>query len=927
MASKDIGIKSCTNDFVDPKLTIDDSIFLPVIGEVYYFEYCSRGRCQEFCAEVSKITDSMSIPNTTVIQSYDNCDSCLQENYDSLSFVECIEGFFGKININVSQWDITLPTIGDVYFLTFYTSFESTINQYQGCFIFQGYSNQQGFNNNVFLTDAEEKTDCETCFLDSPIVYSVIECLSGSTYYITFPDNTYDGHLVSFTDSAGLTQYCGIVNKLVSPPVPTTGILVTDLGLPELTGLDCEDCLETVAEKRKIQSCLNPTETEIVWASTLFNVGESTHLSTGAGCYTITEDVVPPESAVTLNELANYAPQEICEDCLECYGLIYDYITCEKVAIPPQPIDIIDTESNSLFGASDMVITSADTLFAVFRSSNKIGEFDLTTQSFESQSNPVLFSPVSLDIDESNNIICVANSNNSTITFFDTTNLNNSYGYVISGESLASNYVYYDPIDGLFYVVFNGADLTTPRIKVLSASTYNSVNQITAFGNSPFKSYNYIIRVGTSFYVSSPNTATIEVYDTLYNLTSTILLPFSAVDIDYDSASNNLYVLGNNNTYCTVNLSTSAIGSYFYSTDCSIFGESKKIKINSSLNKIFITHSNCNEIIIINYLTNTLTNIISGLFDDGISQVLPIELDTSGNTWFGSSSDIFRLSDEGLDFVTGQTASNELLTTGQTFFNPYLNVCCEITNRESSTSEFIESNQYWSMVNYNDCSSCTGQTHETFVCSLCNDDGFGFEAILVAPAGQHTIGDIVRSEFGSSNFLCFEIEDNYNIDDYGDNYPVFETSATSYTTCEDCNNSSLVGLTLVNCDTLQSLTVNVSINDWLVISGFNGIPLTTISDENGVCYQIVNICPIDNDGPTFEVSNFYLNQVFCRLSNQPLLPVSAGTEYLVCNICEGPSGYTANTIVPPHPVWVRPNGQQVTLLDAVALGGMFGLNN
>ena len=56
---------------------------------------------------------------------------------------------------------------------------------------------------------------------------------------------------------------------------------------------------------------------------------------------------------------------------------------------------------------------------------------------------------------------------------------------------------------------------------------------------------------------------------------------------------------------------------------------------------------------------------------------------------------------------------------------------------------------------------------------------------------------------------------------------------------------------------------------------------------------------------------------------------TAGTEYTVCVICEDccQSGTTATTINPPHPTWTRPDGDAVVLLDAVALGGMFGLNN
>jgi hypothetical protein len=60
-----------------------------------------------------------------------------------------------------------------------------------------------------------------------------------------------------------------------------------------------------------------------------------------------------------------------------------------------------------------------------------------------------------------------------------------------------------------------------------------------------------------------------------------------------------------------------------------------------------------------------------------------------------------------------------------------------------------------------------------------------------------------------------------------------------------------------------------------------------------------------------------------------LISISAGTEYTVCVICEDccGSGTTATTVNPPHPTWTRPDGNSVVLLDAVQLGGMFGLNS
>jgi hypothetical protein len=56
---------------------------------------------------------------------------------------------------------------------------------------------------------------------------------------------------------------------------------------------------------------------------------------------------------------------------------------------------------------------------------------------------------------------------------------------------------------------------------------------------------------------------------------------------------------------------------------------------------------------------------------------------------------------------------------------------------------------------------------------------------------------------------------------------------------------------------------------------------------------------------------------------EPLPPISAGTEYFICNICDG----VATQVAPPHPVWTNNQGLDVILMDAVALGGPNGLNN
>lgn len=65
------------------------------------------------------------------------------------------------------------------------------------------------------------------------------------------------------------------------------------------------------------------------------------------------------------------------------------------------------------------------------------------------------------------------------------------------------------------------------------------------------------------------------------------------------------------------------------------------------------------------------------------------------------------------------------------------------------------------------------------------------------------------------------------------------------------------------------------------------------------------------------------NDLYYLVYGRPLSPISAGTEYFFCTICDG----VATQVAPPHPVWTNNQGLDVILMDAVALGGPNGLNN
>jgi len=932
MAILSLKLEFCGKFISIGQVIVDDTLNEISIGSVYNLSGCTivKGReiCFNDCFTVVGFEQSASIPNTVILNSYgiDGCTDCQLDTSNYLVFNECLRnGLLGRIFVPISGFTGT-TVIDDVYLLSMYVNYDGDQIQYTGCFQLIGYSiNKNDGDYDVFILEQTQKTDCEICLKESPIIYEVLDCLNpfGSPYYISLPSTGFEYHLITFTDLDGLTQYCGNVKGTIVGQ-PTTGILISDLGIPEETGVTCDDCLLNVAEKRKLVNCLNPLDIEIVWASTLFEPEQSTHLSSGDGCYEISPDVVSGET-VTITELANFDPQNDCNTCFECYGLVYDYQTCEPQEVCG-PQNIITTNNfGTGLSTRDIKIDSNDNIFITFNQSGRIAKYDLNTLSFVEQSNNVLNGAYGIDIDETNGVICVSNRFSNYVSFFNYTFLSNGYSLP---SSFGGNKVYLNPNDGYFYVTFDNC-CSSPNVKVYSGSSFCGMTLTTEFG-SISNSYRDIIQVGSSIYVASYNTQSIEVYDTSYNLTNTIFLGQFPTSFDYNPLNNTLYISTISPIYIKLDLSTNGIVLNSFSSNCWSTTEFVKIKLNTNTNKLYITNTNCNSIHEFDLTTDTLIRIYDDeLTSNGVLGTFAMDNDTSGNTWFGSYDRAFELGCTN-QIINGQTIGNEFLSAGTTFFNYQLSACCEITSVSNNTDDSFTFNEYLSMLHYEDCQTCTGTTHELFYCQSC--DG-SIEAVLVAPSLTFTIGQFVRSHWGNSHFLCFEIMDNYTVADYGTGYPSFEAQGEPpFASCSACTSGTSIGLTIINCDTLVPSQVNVTLENWLQIAGFpTFVQNPVISDSNGVCYQVVNLCPIDNNNPEFPIQEFFVNQLFCRLSNatpgRPA-PVSAGTEYFACQICcPCESGGTVTSVAVPHPVWTGLYGNAVTLLDAVQLGGMNGLNN
>jgi hypothetical protein len=887
------------------------------IGPIRPIQECFPFGC--YVVDRINLSDSDQ-PDAVIVNSYgSNCTDCTNDIANYLVFGNC---FFEGNELYVPIEQITpTPVVGDFYYLEYLIGGRGEVYNSFGCFRFRNRIYLQPgdrIEQEVVILNETIQPDCQTCLDSSPIVYEGYDCVGETQFFVALPSEGLENHLITYTDLDGLTQYCGLIKSVVRDQTPTV-LLVSILGLFNDETNNCEDCLLLSNEKKELINCLEPT-TEVVWASVLFTPGISTHISGGDGCYEI-GDTVDPSTPITIPELANYEPHDNCEDCLECHGLIYEYTSCEELEVCRVTNSINFSNLSNLYSGRDFVIDSNNYMFVPFRDSNAIGKYDLTTQTLVQISSSVLSGAESVAIDEGNGVVCVSNYNSNYVTFFDYNDLT-----LFVNRTTLSNpkKVYYEPVDGYFYVTINSC-CGGPGIFVYTGSSYSSMTQAANFGNN--NAYKDIVRIGSDIYTITQS-ATLEIWSIVgltYTQINTINLGVGVDSLTYDSVSNVIYIKTFTNYYLKFFVGSATLSIINYSAPCG-FGEGK-ITVNNSTNKIYITDSSCNIIYEFDKITDTLIRTYNNLSNDGVSQVYGIGIDTSSNTWFSAYNNLFQLTCS-LEFINGSVTSNEYLPTGTTFFNYSLSACCEITSIESITDEnFLGTTEYLSMLHFEDCVTCLGSDVQIFVCRDCSDFG---EGLLISSGGTHNVGDFVRSQYGNSDFVCLEIIDVYT-SNYGNGYLSFVSDGNSYTSCEECSSGSSIGLTIINCDTLVPSHVNVSLSEWSEIAGYPfSIPSSVVSDSNGTCYQVANACPIDNNNPEFRVSNYYYNQSFCRASNQRTEPPrSAGTEYFECVICCdcGSTGSTVTQVSPPHPVWTDGYGTPVTQLNMVALGGMFGLNN
>jgi hypothetical protein len=274
-----------------------------------------------------EITDLDATGSTVYAQAtYDDCYDCLNNNYGTVTFDSC-DGTITGVEVPISELGY-LPIVGDSFYGTVDVNNEG-IRRVTTCWqvtSIKQYGNEAAYNGRDLSSIVGETTSyteggCQDCFLANATTYEVLRCNEEvSDYVLLLPG--YSGNTISYTD--GTNIYCGVVNaQSIGTPEWT---FVSDYGNPG-DGNFCEDCLATENQKILLESCTDPRNQLVVWSSTLFGIGDYSHLSTDDGCFRV---VGPTDEKISSPYFLNFVPSPGCDPCIECNGIAYEYSTCSE---------------------------------------------------------------------------------------------------------------------------------------------------------------------------------------------------------------------------------------------------------------------------------------------------------------------------------------------------------------------------------------------------------------------------------------------------------------------------------------------------------------------------------------------------------------------------------------------------------------------
>lgn len=284
--------------------------------------------------------------------------------------------------------------------------------------------------------------------------------------------------------------------------------------------------------------------------------------------------------------------------------------------------------------------------------------------------------------------------------------------------------------------------------------------------------------------------------------------------------------------------------------------------------------------------------------------------------------------------ISGVSDSGSILSyqylespVGTIFYYPPFNECCEITGFEPPT------NYNWSVSSletFDTCSDCLSPTDHFVWYGSSDCDGI-LGGIAVTTTVGFGVGDFVKIKIGNSDYLCVELVDVYDYGLYGPLESYNSLTTESYSTCNECNSTSRIGVSVLSCETNEASYVNIPLNTWYAVAGYNEVfEGLILSDYDGNCYRVINSCPINSGGGNLDVQHIFTSCSVCYDFYHPIIHVNQYYETVIVGVADGPDGDTQIvTFNTPHPIWTDGDDTRRTLIqdNAITLGGFNGLNN
>jgi hypothetical protein len=262
---------------------------------------------------------------------------------------------------------------------------------------------------------------------------------------------------------------------------------------------------------------------------------------------------------------------------------------------------------------------------------------------------------------------------------------------------------------------------------------------------------------------------------------------------------------------------------------------------------------------------------------------------------------------------------------GTIFYHASFNECCQITSIETPNSYDLAISSFET---FDTCSDCLSPTEHFVWYGTDCDEILG--SIAVTTTVGFGVGDFVKIKNGNSDYLCVELVDVYDYSVHGPLNSYNSLTTESYSTCNECNSTVRIGVSILSCETNEVSYVNIPLNAWYAVAAHTEFEGLIISDYQGNCYRVINTCPIGVNGNNLDVQHIFTSCQVCYNFYNPIIHVNQYYETVIVGVADGPDGDTQIvTFNTPHPIWTDGDDTRRTLIqdNAITLGGFNGLNN